>query len=242
MACIGATLSGLERTLLHRLAEAQTAAADNALHRVASRSINTPVDNPRRFVALSDVPSPLAIVGHRLANVTAANSLVSQAELTLDQIHTQVESIRRLALDDEDGDLTAQERGAQQARIDAAIKEINRLAGLRVNGRRVLDGDGSAELTTSGHHADRIVNSSTTATLAIPSMHASRLGGPSGMLTDLALGGAHAGLGANASRAIRIVDEALARIDLVTDTVRGFARAAIDSSAALLEGLDNAVA
>lgn len=410
MARIGATLSGLERTLLNRLSDANAAAAENSLRLATLSKINYPSDNPSRFVALSEFRSQLSVVGNTLANVTAANSLVSQAELTIEQIRTQLESIRELALADEDQALTAQERSANQSAIDAAIGEINRLAGLRMNGRRLLDG--SADFATSGRDADQIVelnvyarpggvgntisgtvtsaatqatltytgasgdvtdtatialagnrgtvsldvtagedltavrdrinaeshrtgvtasvagdvltltsiaygtdasisvdttaggpfntagtgvgtdaeatindrsvtgvgnlfmlddeglrfslefaggfsgafdtitvsgsalrfalttDLSDASTLAIPGIQASRLGGASGKLTDLALGGAYAGLGANSSRAVRIVDEAIARLDQVAGSVGGFARAAIDSSAALLDGLE----
>ena len=413
MARIGATLSGLERTLLNRLSDATTAAEQNTLRLATMQRINYPSDNPSRFVGLSDFRSQLSVVGNTLANVTAANSLVSQAELTIEQIRTQLENIRELALADEDQALTAQQRTANQSAIDSAIAEVNRLAGLRINGRRLLDG--SADFATGGRDAEQVIDLnvyarpggasntisgtvtsaatqatltytgasgdvidtatitlegdrgtvslsvtagedltavrdrinaeshrtgvtatvagdvltftsiaygseaeiaveataggpfstagtgvgtdaaatinghavtgagnlflldddglrfsmefaggfsgafdaitvsgsalrfvlstdlSAASTLAIPGVQASRLGGASGKLTDLALGSAYAGLGANAPRAVRIVDEAIARIDQVAGSVGGFARAAIDSSAALLDGLETSL-
>jgi flagellin-like hook-associated protein FlgL len=71
-------------------------------------------------------------------------------------------------------------------------------------------------------------------TLAIPSLHAARLGGLSGMLADLYTGQALGGLGDNASRAIRVADEALGDLDRIEGVVDGFANATIGSSAALM--------
>jgi flagellin-like hook-associated protein FlgL len=73
--------------------------------------------------------------------------------------------------------------------------------------------------------------------LAIPSVLAARLGGLSGTLDQIATGGAYAGLDANASRAIRIVDEALGKLDLVEGQVDGFHNAAITASYNLLDAL-----
>jgi len=75
------------------------------------------------------------------------------------------------------------------------------------------------------------------ATLAIPGLLASRLGGISGRLDQIATGGAYSGLGANTSRAIRIVDEAVGVLDLVEGNVAGFYNASISSASELLSDL-----
>lgn len=410
MARIGATLSGLERTLLNRLSEANEAAAQNTLRLATLRKINAPADSPSGFVTLSGFKSQLSVVGNTLVNVTAASSLVSQAELAIDQIRTQLQTIRELVIEDEDQLLTPQERATNQAAVDAALKEIDRLAGLKVGGRRLLDG--SADFVTTGGNPNQVSyvkvharpggNSNTiagtvtstatqaeltytgaagevtstatltltgdrgstlievtagetltavrdrvnldshrtgvtasvagdvltfasiafgsraevavevtdggpfsttgtgvgtdatatingqavtglgnlfvlednglrfeieftggysgafdainvsgnalqfaltpqlgqTSTLAIASLQAGRLGGPSGRLIDLSTSGTYGGLGTNSSQAVRIVDEAIARLEGVAGSVRSFARSAIDSSAALLDGLE----
>jgi flagellin-like hook-associated protein FlgL len=72
--------------------------------------------------------------------------------------------------------------------------------------------------------------------LSIPNLHPTQLGGLSGTLDELQSGGAYAGLGTNASRAVRVVDEALGMLTEIEGLVDGFASAAVDSSAALLTG------
>jgi flagellin len=76
------------------------------------------------------------------------------------------------------------------------------------------------------------------AVLAIPGLQPARLGGLSGNLSQLATGGAKAGLGAGASAAVRIVDEALGKLTRVEGLVDGFANATIAASAALFDGFD----
>ena len=73
-------------------------------------------------------------------------------------------------------------------------------------------------------------------TLSIPSLHPAQLGGLSGTLDQLQSGEAFAGLGTNAARAVRVVDEALGMLTEIEGLVDGFASAAIDSSSALLTG------
>jgi flagellin-like hook-associated protein FlgL len=74
-------------------------------------------------------------------------------------------------------------------------------------------------------------------TLSIPNVSAAHLGGLSGTLDQLQTGGSLTGLGANAVQAVRVVDEALGELTRIEGLVEGFADAAIDSSAALLDGM-----
>ncbi|MHB1036453.1 MAG: flagellin [Pirellulales bacterium] len=409
MSRIGASLSGIERSLLNRLAEANAAVTLSALRVASGHKINHPSDNPSAFFALSNFQSESNTVTHTLANVTDASQMVGQAQLALDEVRVQLDTIRDLALADEDQALTPTQRAANQTAIDAAVTEINRLAGTDIGGRRVLDGSanfdfsginsaqvfnldvsatGGATRTVSGtvsaaanqaqlthtegtglvaadatfllsgdrgevslsvttgetlatvaqrvnqeshrtgvtasvagndlrftsidYGSDAAVRIETTSgtfvitggdadgtahgtdavatingqavtgngnrfsindnafrftvefqggfsgafdtitvsgdaltfalstdvkqrsTLAVPGVQAVRLGGLSGTLDQLLTGGAHAGLGTNAPTAVRIVDEALGKMDLIEGQVDGFANAAIDSSSNLL--------
>ncbi len=145
---IGATISGVELRLLNQLNQANTAAATNALRLATGEKINAPKDDPSGFVALDNFRNQRARVTSALTNVTEASSVVSQSQLALDQIRTQLTAIRALAVADEDGALTAGQRTANQAAIDTALDAISTLVNTSVNGRRVLDG--SAEFQVSG--------------------------------------------------------------------------------------------
>ncbi len=154
MSRIGATLNGIERTLLNRLADSRAAATLNVLRLTTGRKINAAKDDPSGLIALSRFETEREVVSRTLLNVAAASSLVSKTQLALDQVRTQLNTIRTKALEDQDQALTPTQRAANQAAIDAAITEVNRLAGTTIDGRRVLDG--SANFDISGRDAAQV--------------------------------------------------------------------------------------
>ncbi len=403
----------MERLLLRQLAQANAQGAASVIRMASGQRINSAADDPTGLVNVSRLRSELTGVRAAMNNVTAASTVVAGAQLTLDQIQTQLETIRELAEADADGSLTTDERTANQAAIDDAIQSVRDLVATRYGGQRLLDSSAdfnylfrdptqirdiqvydkgnnfyreiSGEVTTAAIQAslthneatglitnnatfslagargttsvtvavgeslntvrDRInrvshltgitasvsggvdltltsveygsdqtvqitVNSGTfsvvsglpysegddatavingvaytgdgnrfyasdndlrftiefaggfsgeftptfvtgdalrfaltpepgrVSTLSIRGLHPEMLGGLSGNLADLATGGTYAGLDDNAPRAVRIVDEALAMLTRVQGQVQGFADAAIDSSQALLAGLE----
>jgi flagellin len=145
---IGATISGVELRLLNQINEATNAAALNALRLATGKKINSPADDPVGFINLSELESQRSLVTSTLANVTKASSIASEVQLTLDQIRTQLDTIRAKAVEDENQGLSASERAANQLAIDAAIDEIRSLVNTTIDGRRVLDG--SAHFDVSG--------------------------------------------------------------------------------------------
>jgi flagellin-like hook-associated protein FlgL len=156
MSRIGATLNGIERTLLNRLADSRAAATMNALRIATGRKINAAKDDPSGLIALSRFETEQEVVTQTLSNIAAASSMVSKTQLALDQIRTQLTTIRTKALEDQDQALTPTERAANQAAIDTAIEEINRLTGTEIDGRRVLDG--SANFDFAGRNAAQVVD------------------------------------------------------------------------------------
>jgi len=156
MALIGASLSGIERALLSRIAEANTAATLNAYRMTTGQKINAPSDNPSAFTTLSLLQSRLTNVTATLSNVTAAGSMIGQAQSTLDEIRTQLNTIRTELLTDEDHDLRETERAEAQASIDEAIDQINSLASTQIDGRHLLDG--SADFVVSGRNSSQVVD------------------------------------------------------------------------------------
>jgi flagellin-like hook-associated protein FlgL len=140
MGRIGATLSGFELKLLHQLQRNRTAVALSSLRLASGQQRTAPRDDPSGWIAAAQLRSELATVTAALGNVSAASSLVSQAQLAVDQIRTQLNTIRTKALEDQDQGLSASARAANQAAIDTAVAEINRLVSSSVGGRRLLDG------------------------------------------------------------------------------------------------------
>lgn len=154
MARIGASLSGIERRLLHRLAESDAAATMNNLRMAAGKRILSPRDDVSAFATLSGLQTRLSTVTATMSNVTSANSLVSQTQSVVGQIRAQLESIQTELLKDEGQTLNASERAEGQAKIDAAIAEINSLAATSIDGRRMLDG--SASYSVQGRNSSQV--------------------------------------------------------------------------------------
>lgn len=147
MARIAVTLSGAERMLLNRLAEADAAVTLHTLRLATEKKVNQPSDNPAAFVTLSRFQADLNVVSATMRNATAASSLVTQTQSLLSQVRTQLENIRsELENPQEDS----------QTKIDEAIAEIDALATTEVDGRRVLDGSGT--FSFSGMDASQIAD------------------------------------------------------------------------------------
>jgi hypothetical protein len=96
------------------------------------------------------------------------------------------------------------------------------------NSMTIGDGGLSFALSTDLHYRSN---------LSIPSLESSQLGGVSGRLSDLLTGGSASGLGNNTSEALRIVEEALGKVDLVVGIVNGFYDSSITKSNSLLGDL-----
>jgi flagellin-like hook-associated protein FlgL len=154
MGRIGATLSGIERTLLNRLADANAGATINRLRLATGKRVNSPRDDVSAFTTLSRFQTRLSTVTATMKGVTAAGSLVSQTQTTLASIRTQLDTIRTTLLTDESQSLSAADRTAAQAAIDTAVNQINSLAATEIDGRRMLDG--SAAFTLSGRNNSQI--------------------------------------------------------------------------------------
>ncbi len=156
MARIGVTISGIERTLLNRLADANAAITLSSLRLATEKNVNAPKDNPSAFVTLSGFQSRLSTVTATMSNVTAASSLIGETQTTLDAIRTQLDTIRAELVKDEERTLTPEERAESQAVIDAAINQINALATTSIDGRRPLDG--SANYLFSGRNSSQVTD------------------------------------------------------------------------------------
>jgi flagellin-like hook-associated protein FlgL len=155
MSRIGITLSGIERTLLDHLAESNAAATLSALRMTTGHKINHPRDNPGAFAALSGLQRQLSNVGAAMSNTNAASNVVVQTHSALGQIGVQLDAIRTELLKDTGAvPLTDAQRAESQAKIDAAINQVNVLAASDVAGRRTLDG--SADFLVSGRNWSQV--------------------------------------------------------------------------------------
>ena len=145
---IAATLGGIEQRLLTQLARSEAAAAANAFRLATGKRINSPADDPSGFLYVRSLEQQKARANDALSQVQAASNIASQSQVTIDLIRTELNTIRQTLLTDETQTLTAAQRDAAQATIDAAINQVHKLAGTDIDGQRVLDG--SADFSATG--------------------------------------------------------------------------------------------
>ena len=156
MARIGSALTGIERQLLNSLALANAQVTLSNYRMATGHKINAPKDDPSAFVTLSGLQSQLSNVTVTLSNVTAAGSMISQTQTALDGIQTQLNAIRTELLKDVNHSLSDDQRAQSQAKIDAAIDQINTLAGTSINGKTLLDG--AADYMYSGRNNAQVAD------------------------------------------------------------------------------------
>ena len=154
MSRIGAHLTGSEQFLLNALAIANNAAIANAKRIATGKKINSPADGPAAWLTISKTEDQLGLVQAAKNRVSVASTMAAQTQQTLDQIATQLNTIKTTLLTDETKSLSTTDRSSAQLTIDAALAQINTLAGTQINGRRVLDG--SADFTYSGNDTAQI--------------------------------------------------------------------------------------
>ncbi len=148
------TLTGIERSLLNSLETANAQITLANLRKSTGHMINSAADDPTSFIRLAGLQSQLSTVQATMDNVTAAETMVSGAQSAIGQIVSQLEAIRTELETDVGGGLTPSQRSESQAKVDAAIQQINTLAATRVEGRVLLDG--SADYQVSGRKTDEI--------------------------------------------------------------------------------------
>jgi len=156
MARISSAITGIERRLLNSLALANAQITLSNLRMATGHEINSAGDDPAAFVTLSGLESQLGGVTAALANVTAAGSMIAQTQTALTSIVTQLNTIRTELLKDEDHGLSEAERAEAQANIDAAIDQINLLAGRKINGKTLLGG--AADYFYSGRNSSQVAD------------------------------------------------------------------------------------
>ncbi len=154
MSRISTNISGIERTLLNRLAESNAATTLSTLRLATGSKINSSADDPAAFVYLSGLQSQLSKVTAAMVNVTAAGSMITQAQTALESIQTELSTIRTTLLTDETRSLSGAERTDAQTDIDAAIEQINALAATQIGGRKLLDG--SADFQVQGRSSSQV--------------------------------------------------------------------------------------
>lgn len=156
MSRIGATIGSFEQFLLTQLSRTNQSVNASSFRLATGRKVNFPSDNPSAFLEITSLENELSLLQGVHNNVDAATNIGASLQTTLDELRTQLNTIRTALVADEDNTLTAAQKNTNQATIDAAIATIRGLARTSVDGKRFLDG--SHDYTYSGKNPSQIKN------------------------------------------------------------------------------------
>lgn len=154
MSRIGASISGLDQLFLNHLNQVDQAALESAIKLATGKQVPRPSFDPSAFVLISSFENRLNVVESTKQQVELAANIGSESQLALDEIRTQLTSIRDTLLTDEDQSLTSEERTAGQVAVDAAIAQIRDISRTEIGGRKYLDG--STNYSFSGKDSSQI--------------------------------------------------------------------------------------
>lgn len=140
MSRIGASITGFEQFLLTQLARINQSSVASAIRLSTGKIVNFPKDDPSAFFQIHRFEQQQSIVNDLRANIEVAATVGAESQKTVDEIRTQLNTIRTKLVEDENQTLTQAQRDANQVLIDAAIEKIRSLARTSINGRRYLDG------------------------------------------------------------------------------------------------------
>jgi flagellin len=134
--------------ILNKTSQSQT----DSLQRLSTgHKINAGKDDPAGLIAVSSLNAELTGVNAAISNGQRANSMLSVADKSLEEVGNLLSQIETLAAQStSSGGLSSAEISANQSQIDNAINSINRIIQTTTfNGKKLLDGQQSIRSSAS---------------------------------------------------------------------------------------------
>jgi flagellin len=120
------------------------------------RRINRGSDDPAGLIALNSLRSELASVEAAINTGTRNQSFLNVADSTLMEVGELTAEIQELVVGAQGSTVTAEEKAAYQAQIDANIEAIDRLINsAEFNGQKIFNGENRVNATTDDADAIR---------------------------------------------------------------------------------------
>ena len=138
-------------TLLNILNKTSQSQTDSLQRLSTGHKINAGKDDPAGLIAVSSLNAELTGVNAAISNGQRANSMLSVADKSLEEVGNLLSQIETLAAQStSSGGLSSAEISANQAQIDNAINSINRIIQTTTfNGKKLLDGQQSIRSSAS---------------------------------------------------------------------------------------------
>lgn len=160
MLTISVGLHGADQQRLNAL-QRNTERTQTSVERLTTgKRINRPKDDPAGFIAAEGLRRDLADLRQKLGDISAERADSHTRQSGLAQIQDVLTDIRGRIVSAADGSLTADQRAAFEAEVDAAVEAVNRIAGLTGNKDSIDFSAGGISLSASSDAAEFIDNQS----------------------------------------------------------------------------------
>jgi len=222
--------SGVSVAVLNQVNSAFKQLGSSASRLSTLRRVNSGRDDPAGLIASGRLRDELAALEAASRNTSRASSVIRLADSGLEQVGGLLRTVRANAVTAANSTLGNGEREALQIETNAALEAINRIGNTTSFGdTRLLDGS-NPELTLalSGDPAN-------TATLELPQISASSLGGDAGHLDALFAGGAANLVDGDLARSTAIVDAARDQVLQGRARLGAFEKFTIDSTSQVID-------
>lgn len=232
---IGSNLHGVDLAAQHHLQRASSLLAESSLRLSTLSRINRGSDDPAGLIAAETLRAELVSLEETSRNADRARGLVHVADAGLSQVSDLLTSIRANVVSAAGGGLSDAEVDAKQLEVDAAVEAINRIAtSTSLGGRKLLDGSAASPGITLSLSPDP----AETATLSLPDVRATALGGEAGTLDELTSGGSASLASGDAQRAAEILDAASSQVLDARAQAGAFERYTIDASQRVMDSME----
>jgi flagellin len=236
---IGSGLSGVDLSAQRGLMRAIEDLSLSSVRLSTMRRVNRGADDPASLIAIGTLESELASLEAANRNTAHAAGAIRTADAALGQTSGLLRDIKANLVAVAGGGLSDVEVDAKQIEIDAAIEAINRIGDTTAyGGRKLLDGSTDANASGQAMTFAFSADPGDAVTLALPTIHASALGGSEGSLAALTSGGAADTKSGNLEKAVSIVDDAEKQVLTARARAGAFERYTINTSSRLLDTME----
>lgn len=229
-------LSGTDLTAIHSLTRSYSLLNKSALRLSTLQRINRAADDPAGLIAVEKLNSELAAIQAANSNAARAVGAIHVADSGMSEVGNLLNSIRGHVMEAAGGFLSDSEMEAKQIEINAAVEAVNRISSYTsYSGRKLLDGSAQQMVLNFSPSPDD------TSILSLPSVHATSLGGDSGMLSELTTGGNLSLANGNFSGMIETLDAARDQVLYARTEAGAFEKYSIESSTRVLDQMEESV-
>ncbi len=228
---IGSTLSGVDLTAQHNLLQSYNQLNLSAVRLSTMQRVNKASDDPAALIAIEEMRAELTAINAATDNAARAGGVISTADSAMAQISDLLNTVRGNVVAAASSGRSDAEVAALQMETDAALAAIDRIGNTTSFGSEKLLEGGEKTFVFSPDVTD-------TATVTMPKVSTSALGGLSGVLSDLGSGGSANLVDGDLTTAASIIEEAGSQIVNSRASLGAFDKYTVQASIGMLNGME----